>query len=133
MLAVRAHAQARRGDAVLGAALVAARLRRFSLRDCHQRPRSIATRARRPAVDWGENAGGAWLAVLDEGPGITAGEEKALFERFGRGSAGRSGPGGTGLGLTIVETLAHRWGGAAAIGNRDGGGMRAEIRLPKRG
>ena len=29
-------------DAVLGAALVAARLRRFSLRDCHQRPRSIA-------------------------------------------------------------------------------------------
>src|SRR6185437_14183709 len=36
--AVRAEAQARRGDAVLGPALVAARLRRFSLGDCHQRP-----------------------------------------------------------------------------------------------
>jgi len=84
-------------------------------------------------VDWGENGGGAWLAVLDEGPGIAAGEEETLFERFGRGSAGRSGPGGTGLGLAIVQTLAHRWRGTAAIGNRDGGGMRAEIRLPKRG
>ncbi len=42
LMAVRAEAQPRRRDAVLGAALVAARLRRFSLGDCHQRPRSIA-------------------------------------------------------------------------------------------
>jgi signal transduction histidine kinase len=43
--------------------------------------------------------------VLDEGPGLAAGEETRLFERFARGSAG-SGRGGTGLGLAIVDTLA---------------------------
>jgi hypothetical protein len=43
LVTVRAEAQPRSRDAVLGAALVAARLGRFSLRDCHQRSRSIAT------------------------------------------------------------------------------------------
>src|SRR5213076_2810463 len=48
LMAVRAEAQPRRRDAMLGAALVAARLRRFSLGDCHQRPRSIAMLRARP-------------------------------------------------------------------------------------
>jgi len=85
------------------------------------------------ALDWGEADGEAWLAVLDEGPGLEPGEEAALFDRFARGKAGRSGPGGTGLGLAIVQTVARRWGGRAAIENRREGGMRAELRLPKRG
>jgi signal transduction histidine kinase len=84
-------------------------------------------------VDWGENGDEGWLTVLDEGPGIAAGEEAALFDRFARGSAARAGPAGTGLGLTIVQTLARRWHGRAAISNRPEGGMRAEVRLPKGG
>jgi two-component system, OmpR family, sensor kinase len=85
------------------------------------------------AVDWGGANGEGWIAVLDQGPGLQSGEESALFERFARGSAGREGPGGTGLGLAIVQTLARRWRGRASIENRPGGGMRAELRLPRRG
>src|SRR5262249_2952580 len=54
----------------------------------------------RVAVDWGSDGGEAWVAVLDEGPGLAAGEETKLFDRFARGSAG-SGRSGTGLGLAI--------------------------------
>jgi signal transduction histidine kinase len=83
----------------------------------------------RVEVDWGREAGEAWLAVLDEGPGLAAGEEKRLFERFARGSAG-SARSGTGLGLAIVDALARRWRGRAALANRLEGGMRAEVRFP---
>jgi signal transduction histidine kinase len=83
----------------------------------------------RIAVDWGQEGGEAWLAVLDEGPGLAAGEEKRLFERFARGSAG-SERSGTGLGLAIVDTLARRWWGRAALANRLEGGTRAEVRFP---
>jgi signal transduction histidine kinase len=83
----------------------------------------------RVSVDWGEDGGEAWLAVLDEGPGLAAGEETKLFERFARGSAG-SQRSGTGLGLAIVQTLAHRWRGKASLANRLEGGTRAEVRFP---
>jgi signal transduction histidine kinase len=82
-------------------------------------------------VDWGQADGAAWIAVLDEGPGLAMGEETALFDRFARGSAGRDEAGGTGLGLAIVQTLANRWRGRASIENRAEGGMRAELRLPR--
>jgi signal transduction histidine kinase len=81
------------------------------------------------AVDWGRDGSEAWLAVLDEGPGLQAGEEAHLFERFARGTAG-SGRSGTGLGLAIVQTLAHRWRGEASLSNRLEGGTRAEVRFP---
>jgi two-component system sensor histidine kinase TctE len=80
-------------------------------------------------VEWGVRDGAAWLAVLDGGPGLGADDAEELFERFARGAAGRSAP-GTGLGLAIVRTLARRWGGEAGIGDRPGGGARAEVTLP---
>jgi signal transduction histidine kinase len=83
----------------------------------------------RVELDWGRDGGEAWVAVLDEGPGLEAGEETKLFERFTRGSAG-GGQSGTGLGLAIVDTLARRWRGRAAITNRIEGGTRAEVRFP---
>jgi signal transduction histidine kinase len=83
----------------------------------------------RVAIDWGGDADDAWLAVLDEGPGLAPGEESKLFDRFARGSAG-SGRSGTGLGLAIVQTLAHRWRGTATLQNRLEGGTRAEVRFP---
>jgi two-component system, OmpR family, sensor kinase len=67
------------------------------------------------------------LAVLDEGPGVPAGDERRVFERFRRGRTDRP---GSGLGLAIVETLARRWGGTASIAARAEGGTRAEVLLP---
>jgi two-component system, OmpR family, sensor kinase len=81
-------------------------------------------------IAYGREGADAFLAVLDEGPGIDPAEEQAVFERFARGRAGKSGPSGTGLGLAIVQTLAERWGGRAALRPRPEGGTRAEIRLP---
>ncbi len=80
-------------------------------------------------VESGRDGDEAFLAVLDEGPGLEAGEEERIFDRFARGSGGHGAP-GTGLGLALVATLARRWGGSATIGNRVGSGARAEVRLP---
>ncbi len=70
------------------------------------------------------------IEILDRGPGLAPGEEEAVFERFSRGSAGRRGPGGTGLGLPIARELTRQWGGEVTLSGRDGGGTRASIRLP---
>jgi two-component system, OmpR family, sensor kinase len=80
-------------------------------------------------VQCGQEGSEVYLAVLDEGSGLQAGEEELVFERFARGSGGRSSA-GTGLGLALVATLARRWGGSARLTNRPEGGLRAEIRLP---
>ena len=81
------------------------------------------------AIEWGVDGRAAFVAVLDRGSGIAPGEEEAVFERFRRGAASRSGPSGTGLGLAIARTLAARWGGTVTIVNRSDGGARAELRL----
>jgi two-component system, OmpR family, sensor kinase len=80
-------------------------------------------------VECGRDGNEVYLAVADEGPGLEPGEEHGVFERFSRGSGGRSAP-GTGLGLALVATLARRWGGSATIVNRSEGGARAEVRFP---
>jgi len=75
-------------------------------------------------ISW---SGNGRLAVLDEGPGVSPGEERQVFERFRRGRADHP---GTGLGLAIVDTLARRWGGSASIATRATGGARAEVVFP---
>jgi two-component system, OmpR family, sensor kinase len=70
------------------------------------------------------------IEVLDRGSGLEPGEEDAVFERFRRGSAGRRGPGGTGLGLPIARELTRQWGGEVTLRNRAGGGTIASIALP---
>lgn len=72
------------------------------------------------------------VLVLDEGPGLAAGEEETVFERFHRGTAGRRGRGGTGLGLAIARELARRWSGEVTLTSRDDRPLGAvgEIRLP---
>ena len=76
------------------------------------------------------SAGPNGLRVADEGPGIAPGEEDDVFERFHRGTAGRHGPAGTGLGLPIARELARRWGGEVTLARRPGGGTEAAIALP---
>jgi len=52
------------------------------------------------------------LDVLDDGPGIPAGERERIFDRFHRGDMSRSaGVSGSGLGLSIARTAAERAGG----------------------
>jgi two-component system, OmpR family, sensor histidine kinase MprB len=79
-------------------------------------------------IEW---SGGeaARLAVLDEGPGLEPEERDRVFERFYRGAAS-GGTAGTGLGLSVVEALAHRWGGEVKLENRGEGGARVEVELP---
>jgi two-component system, OmpR family, sensor kinase len=67
------------------------------------------------------------VEVLDEGPGLDAAEQEAIFERFYRGRAGRNGPAGTGLGLPIAKELVEQWGGSVALTNRSGQGARAVV------
>lgn len=81
-------------------------------------------------IECGDAGDEVYLAVLDEGRGLEVGEQEQVFDRFVRGSGGRLAP-GSGLGLSLVETLARRWGGTATIQNRPEGGARAEIRLPR--
>jgi two-component system, OmpR family, sensor kinase len=81
-------------------------------------------------LEFGRDDHEAFVAVLDEGPGVTKGEEQTLFERFARGSTSSGAPAGTGLGLAIVQTLANRWRGRASLRQRPEGGTRAEVRLP---
>jgi two-component system, OmpR family, sensor kinase len=82
------------------------------------------------SISWGREGGEAFIAVLDEGPGIAPEDAAAAFQRFRRGAARPVGHGGTGLGLAIVGALTARWGGSASLQPRSEGGTRAEIRLP---
>ncbi len=77
-----------------------------------------------------EYAPGA-IEVLDRGPGLAAGEETAVFERFRRGSAGRASPTGTGLGLAIARELTRQWEGDVRLVPREGGGLRAVIEVAR--
>jgi signal transduction histidine kinase len=81
-------------------------------------------------IEWGADAAGAFIAVLDRGRGLADDESERVFDRFYRGSASRAGVPGTGLGLAIVEALTRRWGGRATLANRPDGGARAELRFP---
>jgi signal transduction histidine kinase len=76
----------------------------------------------------GVDPGRVW--VVDQGPGLAAGEEDAVFNRFHRGSAGRAVRGGTGLGLAIARELAARWDGTVTLSNHVSGGAVAIVTLP---
>lgn len=70
------------------------------------------------------------VEVLDRGPGLDPSEENAVFERFYRGHAGRSGPGGTGLGLPIARELVEQWNGSVTLTSRPDGGAQAVVAFP---
>lgn len=72
------------------------------------------------------------VKVMDRGPGIAEEELAQVMEPFYRveNSRNRS-TGGTGLGLAIAQQLALAIGGSLTLSNREGGGLCAELRLPK--
>ena len=65
--------------------------------------------------------GGARLTVVDDGPGIAPDLLPHVFERFARGSVGRSRhSGSTGLGLSIVDAVVAAHGGRVSVQSRPG-------------
>jgi two-component system, OmpR family, sensor kinase len=72
------------------------------------------------------------FSVLDDGPGIPAGERERVFQRFHRIDTARaSGDGGAGLGLAIVQAIAEAHGGrVAASESGNGRGARIDLELP---
>ena len=78
------------------------------------------------------DADSAHLEVADDGPGIPAGMEAQVFERFvrGQGPADTTGGGGSGLGLAIVRAVAESHGGSVEAGHSTLGGASFVVRLP---
>ncbi|MYD93192.1 MAG: HAMP domain-containing histidine kinase [Chloroflexi bacterium] len=71
------------------------------------------------------------LTVSDNGQGIPAQHLPHVFDRFYRADPARSrAGGGTGLGLTIVRSVAETHGGSVQARRADLGGAELEIRLP---
>ena len=69
------------------------------------------------------------VEVADRGPGIVAGQELRIFDKFQR--AGREGnPEGVGLGLTICRAIVSAHGGRIWVQNRAGGGASFQFALP---
>ena len=72
------------------------------------------------------------IAVIDRGPGIPESELERVFEPFYRLDASRNmDSGGTGLGLSIARNIARWHGGDVTLRNAPGGGLIAELALPR--
>ena len=82
----------------------------------------------RVAVQLQREGEGAVVTVEDDGPGLPEGMEDRVFERFWRADPSRSTP-GTGIGLSIVRSVAEAHGGSVRAENRPEGGAKFEFRL----
>jgi len=94
-------------------------------------PSPATGRGARDAAAPGSLGATAVLEVRDHGPGIPAGQENRVFERFYRADSSRNrASGGSGLGLAIVAAIvgAHR--GHVSVRRTDGGGMTVRVELP---
>jgi two-component system, OmpR family, sensor histidine kinase KdpD len=74
--------------------------------------------------------GQALFQVADRGPGIPAGDEERIFDKFYRAQPGG---GGVGLGLTICRGIVAAHGGRIWAENRKDGGAAFQFTLPLEG
>jgi signal transduction histidine kinase len=70
----------------------------------------------------------ASIAVSDEGPGLSPGQQERVFAKFER--LGRSGDGGSGLGLYISRRLAEAMSGSLDVKSTPGIGAIFTLELP---
>jgi signal transduction histidine kinase len=69
--------------------------------------------------------------VSDSGPGLTAEQQKIIFDRFSQVDSGHTRQyGGTGLGLSIVKELVDLLGGDVAVQSEPGRGATLNVTLP---
>lgn len=76
-----------------------------------------------------QNGTGLALAVVDDGPGIPDDRIEEAARRFVRLDPARGGT-GAGLGLSLVQTIAHMHGGTMTIGRVDPHGTIVTLHLP---
>jgi two-component system OmpR family sensor kinase len=78
---------------------------------------------------------GVFLEVVDTGPGIPESERDRVFDRFYRrsneGVATDGSKSGSGLGLSIVRTIANRHGAAVSLSESKSGGLRVRVIFPR--
>jgi len=77
--------------------------------------------------------GSVALAVVDHGPGLTPEQAARVFDRFWRADPSRhraGAPGGSGLGLSIVQALAVAHGGQVDVRPTPAGGATFRLLLP---
>jgi signal transduction histidine kinase len=87
----------------------------------------VTLRARR-VIDGGD---GIEFAVADSGIGMTAEQQRRLFEDFAQADASTAQRfGGTGLGLAITRKLARMMGGDVTVASEPGKGSVFTVRLP---
>lgn len=74
------------------------------------------------------------IVIEDRGPGLPEDKLEAVKQPFVRGEKSRSTiTGGIGLGLAIADKIVLSHGGSLTLSNREGGGLRAELSLPRCG
>jgi len=76
-------------------------------------------------VSCGIDDGKTWLEVADNGPGIPVAERERVFDRFYRRSGQDAS--GSGLGLSIVHSIAQRHNADIRLDDAPGGGLRVRI------
>jgi len=79
-------------------------------------------------------AGGVAIEISDRGPGLPAGAEDQVFQKFFRGPETRGARGvraaGAGLGLAVCRGIANAHGGTIDARRRPGGGATFHVWLP---
>jgi signal transduction histidine kinase len=79
----------------------------------------------------GSEGSQAWIAVADEGPGISPEDQAHVFDRFWRSDKARArSDGGTGLGLAIVRQIVESHGGEVRLHSKVGVGSSFVVWLP---
>jgi signal transduction histidine kinase len=82
-------------------------------------------------IRWGEENGRVSIRVVDQGPGIDAGEREAVFHKFVRGRAAAEGNvKGTGVGLAMVRQILAAHGGEVQLESELGHGSTFTLLLP---
>lgn len=82
-------------------------------------------------VDGVVNSEHVSISVRDEGMGIDASEQRAIFQKFVRGDAAKKkGIKGTGIGLAMVQEISEAMGGEIRLQSEVGVGSTFTIKLP---
>ena len=79
-----------------------------------------------------EEEDGAYISVSDSGPGLSEADQKRIFERFFRAdpSRQRTSQEGSGLGLSIVDSVMQAHGGKVGVASKPGQGTTFTLFFP---